>query len=324
MNIKFNSRFSKELSEMIEYKVSLGYNQNTYLTHAVHFDKYCMEKYPDISTLTKEAVLGWLELRLGEAPITLQGRCGFIRTFARYLISIGRDAYLIPDRFIGGQSKFVPYLFTDKELTSLFHEIDNMVSTQEPFQQHLLPVIFRMIYTCGLRPQEGRTIRRKNVNLETGEILITETKRHKERIIVMSDDMRTLASSYCLIRDAAYPDSDYMFPNKEGDPYKAVWLQKKLKYFFRCVHPDIDPDILPSVRIYDLRHRFASAVIMKWLDNQEDFYNKLPYLRTYMGHTQLSATAYYIHLLPENLVKSAGIEWSVLEQLIPEVELWED
>lgn len=47
------------------------------------------------------------------------------------------------------------------------------------------------------------------------------------------------------------------------------------------------------------------------------------YLQTYMGHKDWEATAYYIHLLPEKLVKSAGIDWEAMNRLIPRVELWE-
>ena len=89
-------------------------------------------------------------------------------------------------------------------------------------------------------------------------------------------------------------------------------------------NPGVDPDMLPPVGIYDLRHRFASAALGRWLDNGENLFNRLPYLRAYMGHKELSATVYYIHLLPENLVKSAGIDWDSLRQMIPEVELWDE
>ena len=42
-----------------------------------------------------------------------------------------------------------------------------------------------------------------------------------------------------------------------------------------------------------------------------------------MGHKDWEATAYYIPLLPERLVKSAGIDWEAMNRLIPRVELWE-
>jgi hypothetical protein len=42
-----------------------------------------------------------------------------------------------------------------------------------------------------------------------------------------------------------------------------------------------------------------------------------------MGHKELSETAYYIHILPENLVKSAGVDWDALNAVLPEVMKWE-
>ena len=47
--------------------------------------------------------------------------------------------------------------------------------------------------------------------------------------------------------------------------------------------------------------------------------HKHPFLSTYMGHTHFSDTAYYIHLLPENLIRSAAIDWEHFSDLIPEV-----
>jgi len=43
-----------------------------------------------------------------------------------------------------------------------------------------------------------------------------------------------------------------------------------------------------------------------------------------MGHSSLSETAHYIHLLPENLVKSAGIDWASFDEMIPEVITWQE
>ena len=38
-----------------------------------------------------------------------------------------------------------------------------------------------------------------------------------------------------------------------------------------------------------------------------------------MGHAHLEDTAYYIHLLPEKLMRTAAIDWETFEQLLPEV-----
>ena len=50
----------------------------------------------------------------------------------------------------------------------------------------------------------------------------------------------------------------------------------------------------------------------------------LPRLRAYMGHYTLKETAYYVHLLPENLSKNRGIDWEAFSEIIPEVEPWQE
>ena len=41
----------------------------------------------------------------------------------------------------------------------------------------------------------------------------------------------------------------------------------------------------------------------------------MPYLSTYMGHVSLEETLYYIHLLPERLKSSPGIDWKMLNDI---------
>ena len=45
----------------------------------------------------------------------------------------------------------------------------------------------------------------------------------------------------------------------------------------------------------------------------------LPYLSAYLGHAQLSDTAYYIHLVPGIFEGMAGFDFSSRESLLPEV-----
>ena len=50
----------------------------------------------------------------------------------------------------------------------------------------------------------------------------------------------------------------------------------------------------------------------------------LPYLRAYMGHQSFSDTVYYIHLLPDRLMKSPGIDWEKIDRVGLEAGLWLD
>ena len=56
----------------------------------------------------------------------------------------------------------------------------------------------------------------------------------------------------------------------------------------------------------------------------KDLYAMLPYLRAYMGHEKFEDTAYYIHILPDRLLKSPGVDWESIDKIGLEVDLWKN
>ena len=61
---------------------------------------------------------------------------------------------------------------------------------------YVLPIIFRMMYCCGIRPQEPLSLLCDDVNLDTGEIFIRQAKRQKDRRILMSSDLTKFCRKY--------------------------------------------------------------------------------------------------------------------------------
>lgn len=318
----FRSSFASDLSNMIELKVSLGGSANTYLPRAAAFDAFCFAKRRNTGKLSEALAIDWLKESMPLGNRVVSSNAAFLRGFAFYLNSIGKEAYSIPDRFMTGKDIFIPYIFTDIEMRSIFSAIDHFRYPPNPLLPFTLNTYFRLTYTCGLRPMEGRELKRGDVDLHTGEIQIVNSKRHRSRIVVMSDDMCSLMERYVASRDAVSPDSVYLFPNPKGLSYTAAFMQKKFTNFFRVANPDIPEEFLPPIRVYDLRHRFATAVLNKWLDAGMDINSRLPYLQTYMGHDNIESTAYYIHILPENISRSPTIDWNKMGEIFPRAELW--
>lgn len=308
---------------MIDLKVSLGYAESTFADRSRQFDLFCTKNHPTADLITEPLAINWLRMDVGLSSGVIHARAAFLRGLARYQTAMGKAAYILPDAYISGKRIFVPYLFTNDELKSLFSQIDKHECKHDPFRSRLLQTYFRLTYTCGLRPGEGRELKRINVDLKTGEIRILNTKWHKSRTVIMSDDMLSLAREYSAIRDAVYSDNDFFFPDDHNKPFSARKMQARFRTFFAQTKPGVPADMLPAVRVYDLRHRFATTVLNKWLDEKRDLSSRLPYLQTYMGHGELASTAYYIHLLPEQLVKNAGIDWDSMNALLPRCELWE-
>ena len=314
----YRSKFAPYMVEMLDFKEQLGYVKITHGPSLRNFDRYCVELYPETNALSEKLVLSWLEKRSDENSGGLKKRANTIRQFGKYLCYTGKDAYVLPIGYIGGNSAFVPYNFTDEELGLFFHAADSFPESQyAPCRHYVVSVFFRLLYCCGLRPNEGRLLMVEDVDLQSGQILINGTKKNRDRIVMMSDDMLSLCIRYDDILKELAPDRTFFFPNPQGGAYAPNTM---IHFFHKCWRSATSNSVLSrSPRIYDLRHRFSATVLMNWMDSGRDVQALLPHLSAYMGHAKLSATAYYIHLLPSNLIKSAAIDWSRFSDLIPEV-----
>ena len=112
---------------------------------------------------------------------------------------LGYADFIPDDDYTIKRTAFIPYLFTDKELSALFHNIDSYTGAtrgKRYLPEVVLPVYTRLLYCCGLRPQEPPAILADDVDLETGDVYIRKSKRHKDRHIIMSEDMLRLCRRY--------------------------------------------------------------------------------------------------------------------------------
>ena len=317
---RFTSRFAPKIEGMLEFRIARGLKEKTHLTKLLLFDKFCAAYYPDSDELTREIAYGWLDSETQRGCKYLTHKAGTLRQFGLYLNSIGENAFVLTESFKTTRNGTAPYIFSDSELTDLFAEIDKLsIIASEPFLHVMAPVMFRLTYTCGLRPKEGRELLWENINFDTGEIRIVNTKYKKERLVVMGGDMLSMCRQYDNQRKIFVGDNPYFFPAKDGGALANEKIHVAFNRAWSAAACNLLNPMRNRVRVYDLRHRFASARLNLWLDEGHDLMVMLPYLRAYMGHDKIEETAYYIHILPENLTKSSAIDWNKFNDMFSEV-----
>jgi site-specific recombinase XerD len=229
---------------------------------------------------------------------------------------LGFDSYVLPEKYSSRKSDFVIYILNDDELSCLFHALDSLIPHNlNKFRHEELPVMIRLTYYCGLRPGECRCLKVGDVDLDNGVLLVSGNKLRRERYVPMSQNVTDMCKEYKVKLKDQMPESDYFFPNPKGGPYTSQWLKDNFKTVWLTAYPESTA----PVRVYSLRHRFATTIMMNWLNNGADITTKLSILSIYMGHNDVCATAYYIHLLPEQLVRSSAIDWDYFNSLIPKV-----
>lgn len=312
-----NKLIYEHIEDMLQYKESLGYSRKSYEGFLKDFGRYLEDKYPKLDYLTEEITLGWCIQRDTEQSSGYSRRALALREFTKYLFAISKSSYILPSDYTARAKRYTPYIFSDSELIALFQASDHIkIISQSPNRELIIPVMLKLIYFCGLRPNEGREILKEDIFLDEGTILIRKNKSHRERKIPISDDITDMCRDYWNKISKIYPNSIYFFPSSNGKPYTAKWLRNQLIKLWN----EIKGNNTARIRVYDMRHRFATTVMMKWLNQKENLYAYLPYLSTYMGHTKLADTAYYIHLLPEKLIQTKSIDWKHFSDLIPEVD----
>jgi integrase/recombinase XerD len=309
MSCQFNSFFADDIESYLDFRQSIGNERDTFARRLHSFDVFCIAQYPDARLLTKEIVEAWCTLRDDEKQSTLLHRITVLKGFAKYLNSIAKSAYIIPDGYSCRRQAFVPYLYETAELKRFFSGADLLPPHKlSPYREYIAPVLFRILYCCGLRPQEVRWLKRIHVDLDDGTLFIEQSKQNKDRVVAMSADLNALCQKYDIIMQKKLPGREYFFQNSNGCPYSASWIQQQ---FFRCWRTagiSFGPGKRP--RVYDFRHAYALKVLTNWMHEGQNISLLLPYLSTYMGHSSLEQTAYYIHLVPEHLQFFNQTNWN--------------
>jgi integrase/recombinase XerD len=72
-------------------------------------------------------------------------------------------------------------------------------------------------------------------------------------------------------------------------------------------------------RVHDLRHTFAVNNLRSWFAQGRDVGALLPVLQTYMGHSSITDTAYYLHLTAESYPDITAQVQQVIGDVVPPV-----
>lgn len=313
----YNEPLPELIDRFVSYKKANGYQYQTGAYYLKKYARFVMETVPGTAAPDKASVEGFLE-KFQDTPGSLYNAAASLREFGRYLAARGIRAYLVPSGRLRLPTPVQPYFFTEEEILAFFRECDMVMEDSHLEGRHLvLPAIFRLIYCCGLRCKEARTLARENVHLDGGYLDILQSKGPKSRRVHISGELAEYLAAYDRRISRLFPDRVTFFPNKEDHPYSASWLEQNFLRFWYAAFPEKRGSGI-SIRAYDFRHHFVYANMNRWLKEGKDVNAMLPYLMRYMGHSDVRNTLYYFHLVPD--IYGGILDRSRhSERLIPEV-----
>ena len=296
----FSSILRKELSDFYALReATLSKDTLAHdCTSLLVFDKYLADNGVSKKELSEKVVSGWMQsLTVGKR--TLVNKVVLIRLFARYLNSIGVKAFIpeIPK----SANDYVPYIFSDDELKSIFESSDNIVVVGNrascPHMKFEIPMILRMLYGCGLRISEALSLKIGDVDFDGGILIMKYTKGDKQRLVPMHSSLTVMLRRYCLAMGLMGKTESPLFPSAAYDvPMQKYVVRDKFTNILR----ETDISLKEKAKhkrgpcLHCFRHVFAFKSFAQAERVGRTVDESVPYLSTYLGHETLNGTEYYL------------------------------
>lgn len=318
----YQSGLAEQINAFIEEKRTLGCKYEKEAKTFWTMDRFLLSQGVCSPVLTKEVVEKWIEKRPNEKRKNQKWRLNFTKRFAEYLQRMGYEAYS-PEYSISSRddTDFVPYIFTNDELSKIISYFENMKpSRQYPNAHIVFPLLFKTLICCGLRAGEAAKLKVKDVDIIEGVLIIRDAKHDKQRSVPLSESLWAEYEQYFVTVHKASSDDDYFFPNARRNFHHTNIIYDRFREaLWHCGIEHKGRGYGP--RVHDLRHTYAVRAMQKLKISKGDIVTALPYLSAYLGHYNVSKTQVYLHLTAECYPEFLENESDYLGDTIP---TWEE
>ena len=315
----FVGEFKELLEAFVDQKRKLGYKYDVTRESLYRFSLFTLGYSIKNKVLSKQLVLDWTLKRKNESIGYWQHRSSDLRQFALYLQNLGYKVFIPPKINRARRDEYIPYIFTHEEIKHFLRAVDSITPHPRSNKNEIYPLLFRLLYCCGLRISEAIHLKISDVDFDKGVLFIRESKCNKDRIIPMSTPLADMFIRYHSLFNRKNSPKDYYFRNKNGNPLtrKQVYqAYRKLLWKAGISHGGKGK----GPRLHDLRHVFCVHTLAKQIKDGVDLYVCLPILSAYVGHSSVRATQRYVRLTAEAYPELMKKVSQTCAYVIPEVQ----
>ena len=289
----------EQVQEYLEFKRSCGYQLETPGKELMLFARYAA-LVGHQGPLTTELVVKWAKLPQDADPCYWAYRYNIVRRFAEYRFLFDPATEVPPKDLLGPSKRHLPpHIYSTGEIEAFLQAASQLAPTNG-LHPRTYVTLFGLLISTGLRISEALNLSRQDADLRTGILTIRETKFRKSRLVPVHPSTLHALRRYSKFRDSylSGTKSKIFFLSEKGTPlnYRGVL------YIFLKLSRKLDwRDREKKPRIHDFRHTFAVRRLLKWYEEGVNLDQKILALSTYLGHTQVTDTYWYLSAVPELL-----------------------
>jgi integrase/recombinase XerD len=251
--------------------------------------------------ITTRLALEWCQqCKRSVQPITMVGRLGYVRAFARHLsASDPRNEVPSRDLLPFKRKRVRPYLYTDTEVQQLMAATVYLGPVGG--LRHLTYYCFLgLIAVTGMRLSEPINLKDEDVDLDAGILTIHGAKFGKSRMVPLHATTKEALREYKDARDRLVKarSCSNFFVSTRYTPLIPRVVEKTFDFLSRKAGLRGEAQ-RKGPRIHDLRHTMAVKTLLRWYQDGDDAERRLPVLSTYLGHVHVGSTYWYLSNCPE-------------------------
>jgi integrase/recombinase XerD len=242
------------------------------------------------------------------STVTWRAKHGALRVFFEYwAIRDQIKTSPMPPNLPKPTNSFVPYIYSRAELRRL---LDATAISQQERWCRMSAGTFRtlllFLYATGMRLGEAIKLKRSEVNLTNGVVMVRDTKFYKSRLVPLGSELQEVLRQYLSTSSGSRQPATPLFFTKSGEAVTMYLADLSFKRLRRCAGIKREETSSFQPRIHDLRHTFAVHRLISWYKQGANVQRLLPALSTYLGHVELKATQRYLTMTPELLREANG------------------
>jgi integrase len=255
--------------------------------------------------ITIDLALRWAMASVDVQRATWARRLSQVRRFATWLHAHDPRTQIPPARILAGhRRRRQPHIFTDQEIRTLMAAAQRLASSSG-LRAHTYATLIGLLTTTGLRPGEALRLERADVDLERGMLFIRDSKFGKSRYVPLHASTRAALASYARRRRGrqAQTPTDAFLVSESGRPLAGSAARRTFAHLTGAVglRPTTGRRVGRGPRLQDCRHTFTTRTLVEWYRAGRDVTRDLPMLSTYLGHSNVAHTYWYIAGIPELL-----------------------
>jgi integrase len=292
------------VEEYLSIRRALGSPIPTAATQLRRFADLLEREGADCVTIPR--ALRWAQQSTRAQPATWADRLGVVRRFAAWR-SLADPRTEVPPRGLlpHRRRRKPPYIYSDKEIEQILAQAARLPSAYG-LRQLTFATLFGLLAASGLRLGEALGLDLADVDLENGILAVRKGKFGKSRFIPLHESARLALWRYAETRDRVLPQRsvEAFFVTERGTRIRhamAEWTFAKVCSAIGLRAPAPPDHHGRGPRLHDMRHRFAAARLVAWYRAGLDVERELPKLATYLGHTHVRHTYWYLQAVPELL-----------------------